>query len=77
MAIDQTLSSGMDLRNVREKLGLTQAKLALTLEVSRHTIVKWESQEQIPKIVSLALERLASIEIESIGGIVTPFRQKA
>lgn len=51
----------MELRKMREKLGLTQVQLAERLMVSQVTISRWETEEfriQQPEILRLALQHL-------------------
>lgn len=49
---------GIDLRSWRKQYGLTQADLALELEVSRQTVVGWEAGGALPKMLMLALRGL-------------------
>jgi transcriptional regulator with XRE-family HTH domain len=51
----------MELRKMREKLGLTQTQLAEALKVSQVTISRWETDAmaiQQPEILKLALHHL-------------------
>lgn len=51
----------MELRKMRERLGLTQVQLAEALKVSQVTISRWETEEfriQQPEILRLAIEHL-------------------
>jgi transcriptional regulator with XRE-family HTH domain len=51
----------MELRKMRERLGLTQVQLAEALKVSQVTISRWETDAmaiQQPTILRLALEHL-------------------
>ena len=51
-----------EFRKVRKELGLTQEEMGAALGVSRHTILRHEqSDEDIPRLVELACERLSEI----------------
>jgi transcriptional regulator with XRE-family HTH domain len=52
---------GMKLREMRLKLGMTQAELAEALEVPQATISRWENAKHDmdhPAILKLAMEHL-------------------
>lgn len=49
---------GEELKQWREAQGQSQKELAERLDVSRHSIIKWEHERQIPKIVELAVSAL-------------------
>lgn len=52
----------MELRKMREKLGLTQTELAKLLHVSQVTISRWETDAmaiQQPEILRLAIAHLS------------------
>jgi transcriptional regulator with XRE-family HTH domain len=42
------MSTGNDIRQKREELGLTQAELASLLGVAMNTVSRWEIGERIP-----------------------------
>ncbi|NNU67603.1 helix-turn-helix transcriptional regulator [Rhizobium sp. WYCCWR 11152] len=46
---------GGDLKRWREERGQTQKELAEELDVSRHSILKWEGATTVPRIVELAI----------------------
>jgi transcriptional regulator with XRE-family HTH domain len=49
--------TGKELRDYREKLGLTQKELADKLGVAMNTVSRWELEERkIPEFLSLALK---------------------
>jgi DNA-binding XRE family transcriptional regulator len=51
--------TGHQLGAARKRLGLTQQRLADTLDVHRVTVAKWETDaEPIPRAITLALEAL-------------------
>lgn len=50
------IRSGADLRDFRERLGMTQEMLADLLEIPRNTIARWERDE-------LAIEKLRLLEL--------------
>jgi transcriptional regulator with XRE-family HTH domain len=55
--------TGADLKRWRERIGWTQADLMVELEIgSRQTIGTWESAENIPRLVELAIVALDQIE---------------
>lgn len=49
--------TGNELRHQRKALKLTQAQLARELDVSRTTLIGWESrsEENIPRLAELAI----------------------
>ncbi|PJR12747.1 helix-turn-helix transcriptional regulator [Sinorhizobium meliloti] len=49
---------GSDLKAWRKQQGLTQTDLASELEVSRQTVIGWESGGALPKMLALALKEL-------------------
>lgn len=52
----------MKLREMRQKLGMTQTELAAALGVSQVTISSWETEAfkiQQPEILKLAVQHLA------------------
>lgn len=54
----------MKLREMRQRLKLTQAQLAEALSVPQATISRWENGEhdiQQPEILKLAMERLRDL----------------
>ena len=54
---------GPELKIWRETNGFTQAALSEAIGISRQTISAWErSDDELPKVVVLALRYLASIE---------------
>lgn len=53
--------TGAELRQWRERVGLTQAHLALRLGVTPNTVARWERGEmriQHPGMVALAMHRI-------------------
>ena len=49
-------------RDAREALGHTQAQLAEALDLTRQTVNRYENgREPIPRVVVLAMERLALV----------------
>ena len=56
---------GSELRRFREKLGLTQEKLAKALSVASNTVARWERGERgIPSHLPLALKTIESEALE-------------
>ncbi len=60
---------GVELRKIREDLGLTQDKLAKELLVAANTVARWERGERkIPNHLALAIEtikrRINAVEAE-------------
>lgn len=51
-----TAKSGLWLRQWRRDHNLAQREVAAALGVSLRTIMRWESWEEIPRLVALALE---------------------
>lgn len=49
---------GEELKFWRERHGKSQIELADDLDVSRHSIIKWERSEKIPRILELAIAAL-------------------
>jgi len=50
---------GAELRKLRERLELTQTKLAELLDVKQNTVYRWEADKlPINRIVELALETI-------------------
>ncbi|WP_410010902.1 helix-turn-helix transcriptional regulator [Rhizobium sp. NRK18] len=49
---------GEELKAWRELQGKSQKELADALDVSRHSVIKWEQEEQIPRLVELAVSAL-------------------
>ena len=49
---------GDDLKRWREARKQTQKELAEELDVSRHSILKWESAADVPRLVELAIQGL-------------------
>ncbi len=48
--------AGPELRALRDRFGVSQAKMAKMLDVQRSTLVRWEaSAEMLPVLVRLAL----------------------
>ena len=45
-----TYVTGITIRNLREKKGLTQTELAEVLGVSRKAVSKWETAKGLPDI---------------------------
>jgi DNA-binding transcriptional regulator YiaG len=53
------LMTGEELKNFREKMGLSQDQLAKELKVARNTVSRWELEERkIPEFLELALETI-------------------
>jgi DNA-binding XRE family transcriptional regulator len=51
--------NAIDLKRKRERLGWSQAELGKTIEVSRHTVLNWETEKiQIPKTAQIALNNV-------------------
>lgn len=46
---------GEQLKAWRESQGKSQKELAQELDVSRHSIIKWEREIDVPKLVELAI----------------------
>lgn len=46
---------GEELKVWRESQGKSQKDLAEELDVSRHSIIKWEQETDVPKLVELAI----------------------
>lgn len=61
--------TGVDLRNRRRALGLTQAELAEYLGVAANTVARWERGARIPAERSISLALSA---IERSGAVVAP-----
>lgn len=49
---------GYELKAWREDQGKSQMQLADDLEVSRHSVIKWERSEKIPRLLELAISAL-------------------
>ncbi len=47
-----------NLKDFRAKLGLTQQQLATILDVSKRTIIRWETEGRIPYTIELAIKTL-------------------
>ena len=59
-----------NLKEMRDKKGLTQEKLAELAEVSRQTIISIESGRYVPSLeLSLKLGKIFKCKIEDIFGI--------
>lgn len=43
------------IKTLRESLGITQAELAATLQISRTTVTMWENDESLPKTAILPM----------------------
>ena len=57
---------GIKLKEIREKLRLTQAQLAEELGVQENTVYRWESDRlPISKTVMLALAHLETMKIKN------------
>lgn len=53
------LMTAEELKEFREKLGLSQEQLAAHLKVARNTVNRWERKKrQIPEFLDLALETI-------------------
>ena len=50
--------TGSELKELREKEGMTQEQLGVKLGVKRNTIIRYEAMKEIPEMVSLAVEKL-------------------
>lgn len=51
----------VELKRIREELGMTQAQLAEAIGVHRVTVAKWEAGDRgIPEPVSRLIERIRS-----------------
>jgi DNA-binding XRE family transcriptional regulator len=51
--------NALELRRNRERLGWSQTELAEKIDVSRHTIINYETEKiQIPKIAQIALAKI-------------------
>ena len=51
--------TGEQLKEIREKLGLSQTELAERLRVARNTVWRWEQgKRHIPEFLDLALETI-------------------
>ncbi len=65
------ISSGADLRDFRERLGLTQQLLGRLLGIPKNTIARWERGElaiEKPRLLELALASLTSGAVEERPG---------
>lgn len=49
---------GKELKMWREGQGKSQKELADDLGVSRHSVIKWEQESEIPRLVELAVSAL-------------------
>ena len=50
----------LDIKATRKQLGLSQAALARTLEISRRTVIRWEALRSTPH--RLFLERIIQMK---------------
>lgn len=50
--------TGTELKDLREREGITQDQLAKKLGVNRFTIGRYEAMQDIPEMVSLAIRKL-------------------
>ena len=50
--------TGSELKGLREKEGMTQEQLGVKLGVNRDTIRRYEIMDEVPEMVSLAVEKL-------------------
>lgn len=58
---------GTNLFNARKKAGLSQEEVAISLNISRQTISKWELNETIPDIYQVQkLARLYAVTIDEL-----------
>lgn len=58
---DTTVLTGADVRQIRERLGLSQRALGKALGVATNTVWRWETGEypvESPEMLALALECL-------------------
>jgi len=47
--------TALDLKKIRERLGMTQVDLAKRLQITWRTVARWEAGSRIPETVRLAL----------------------
>lgn len=70
--------TGEELKTWRKKNGWSQSKLKNELEVgSRQTIVNWESADQVPRLVELAVIAIDQVEACRRNSVTTQFDQEA
>ncbi len=51
--------TGEELKTFRERIGMSQDKLAKELKVARNTVSRWELEERkIPEFLELALQTI-------------------
>ena len=50
--------TGSELKNLREKEGMTQEQLGVKLGVNRDTVRRYEASLDIPEMVALAVKEL-------------------
>ena len=56
--------NGDELRQARQKLGVSQKELGEGLEVSRHSVMRWEQGKwAVPKLVHFAMAYLTGVRV--------------
>ena len=50
--------TGSELKDLREKEGMTQEQLGKKLGVNRNSIRRYETMDEVPEMVSLAVRKL-------------------
>ncbi len=50
--------TGTELKDLREKAEMTQEQLGMKLGLHRNSIIRYESMQEVPEIISLAIRKL-------------------
>ena len=67
MLLEEKMSLGKNLYEMRKKFGLSQEIVAEKLNISRQTISKWETDETVPDIYqSKALAKIYGVPIDKL-----------